>query len=258
MLLAASDVTGYTIEASDGSLGTVKDLLFDDRSWNVRWLVVNTGNWLSGRKVLIHPSVIGQADDEQQRLPVRLSKAQIENGPDILDVQPVSKQLEEHLYHHYGWDPRWSGQGGPGVDGGVTVATLPPSPAIAGGAVGEAAEIGSRLDDGDPHLLSTAVITGYHIQASDGDVGHVANVLLDDARWEIRYLVIDTKNWGFGRHVLISPYCVREIRSSDKHIRLDISRDQIKASPPWDREEIIDQAYEEKLRSHYGWHGQAS
>jgi hypothetical protein len=189
---------------------------------------------------------------------VRLTKAQIENGPDILDVQPVSKRLEEHVYHQHGGDPQPGWRTLIGAEVELTAAPVPPPPAMAGAAVGEVAEIGSRLDDGDPHLLSTAVITGYHIQASDGDVGHVENVLLDDARWEIRYLVIDTKNWGFGKHVLISPYSVREIQSSEKHIRLDLSRDQIKASPPWDREEIIDPAYEEKLRSHYGWHGHAS
>jgi sporulation protein YlmC with PRC-barrel domain len=236
MLLAGSALNGYTIEASDGSLGTVSDLLFDDRSWNVRWLVVNTGTWLSGRKVLIHPSAIVQPDDERQQLPVRLTKAQIENGPDVLDIQPVSKQLEDHLYRHGASAP------------------VPPA-ADASAAMGEAAEIGFRLSDGDPHLRSVAAVTGYHIQASDGEIGHIKDMLLDDARWEIRYLVIDTKNWGFGKHVLVSPYAVREIRWSDKHVRLDLGCEQVKSSPPWDREEIIDRAHEENLHTHYGSRG---
>ena len=121
--------------------------------------------------------------------------------------------------------------------------------------MGEAAEIGSRLNDGDPNLRSAAAVTGYHIQASDGEIGHVKDVLLDDGRWEIRYLIVDTKKWGFGKHVLVSPYAVREIRWSDKHIRLDLGCDQIKASPPWDPDEIVDQAYEKQLHSHYGWRG---
>ncbi len=254
MLLAVSALKGYTIEASDGSLGTVSDLLFDDRSWNVRWLVANTGSWLSGRKVLIHPSAIGQADDELQRLPVRLTKAQVEDGPEILDIQPVSRQLENHLYHHYGLDQVADPRTQFGGDTGVAGASPPLAEARA--PMGEVAELESRLNDGDPHLRSAAAITGYRIQASDGEIGHVENVLLDDARWEIRYLVIDTQNWWFGKHVLVSPYAVQEIRWEDRHIRLDLGCEQIKASPPWDPDEIIDQAYEEKLHTHYGWRGQ--
>jgi sporulation protein YlmC with PRC-barrel domain len=253
MLLAVSALKGYAIEASDGTLGTVSDLLFDDRTWNVRWLVVNTGNWMTGRKVLIHPSAIGEADYDRQQLPIRLTKVQITQGPEILDVQPVSKQLEDHLYHHHGWDPHWGRRSF--FAAGASGAPASPQMALAGAAVGEAAEIESRLNDGDPHLQSTAAFVGYRIQANDGEIGHVENVLFDDVRWEVRYLVIDTQNWWLGKHVLVSPYSVREIEWSDKHIRLDLGREQIKDSPPWDPEEIIDQAYEEKLHSHYGWRG---
>ena len=104
-------------------------------------------------------------------------------------------------------------------------------------------------------LRSIAAVTGYHIQASDGEIGHVKDMLLDDGRWEIRYLIVDTRNWGFGKHVLVSPYAVQEIRWSDKHIRLDLGCNQIKDSPPWDPDEIVDQAYEKQLHSHYGWRG---
>jgi hypothetical protein len=66
MLRLVSRLSGYTIEASDGDIGTFNDFLFDDVTWKVRWLVVDTGHWLSGRKVLIHPSAIGAVDDERR------------------------------------------------------------------------------------------------------------------------------------------------------------------------------------------------
>ena len=255
MLLAVSAFKGYVIEASDGSVGTVSDLLFDDRNWNARWLVVSTGSWLSGSKMLIHPSAVGLADYELKQLPVRLTKEQIADNRGILDIQPVSKQLENHLYHHHESNPLSAPENSSGTDSDQTGFPLSPPHAMASAAVGEAAEIESRLNDGDPHLRSTAAVTGYHIQTSDGEIGHVADVLFDDVKWDIRYLIINTQNWWFGKHVLVAPFAVREIRWSDKHIRLDISCDRIRSSPPWEPEEIIDQAYEERLHSHYGWRG---
>ena len=62
MLTNASLIKGCTVAASDGHIGSVSDFLFDDSTWLVRWLVVDTGNWLSGRKVLLPPSVLGRLD----------------------------------------------------------------------------------------------------------------------------------------------------------------------------------------------------
>ena len=107
MLEVGSALKGYAIEASDGRIGTVGDFLFDDRTWKVRWLVVDTGTWLTGRKVLVHPSAIGRADYERRELSVSLTKSQVKGSPDILQDQPVSQQMERRLYDYYGWDPYW-------------------------------------------------------------------------------------------------------------------------------------------------------
>jgi sporulation protein YlmC with PRC-barrel domain len=255
MLLVVSALKGYAIEASDGRLGTVSDFLFDDVTWKVRWLVVDTGAWLTGHKVLVHPSAIGQMDNDRRRLPVALTKAQVEASPDILQDQPVSRQMEDHLYDYYGWDPRWGGSSYFGTNPGAIASPLSPPPYFGGAAVREAAGDDPRADDGDPHLRSIAVVTGYHIHASDGEIGHVENFLVDDARWDVRYLIIDTRNWWPGQHVLISPYAVQDISWPDHQIRLDVARDQVKASPPWDPLDKIDQAYERRLHDHYGWCG---
>ena len=111
------------------------------------------------------------------------------------------------------------------------------------------------LNDGDPHLRSTAAVTGYHIHASDRQIGHVENLLIDDVTWGIRYLIIDTKNWWPGKHVLMSPYAVPEISWSKHQVRLDVSRELVKSSPPWSPLDLIDQAYEERLHRHYDWPG---
>jgi hypothetical protein len=252
MLVVGSAFKGYTLEASDGGIGTVSDLLFDDSTWQVRWLVVDTGKWLPGRAVLIHPSAIGEPDHVREKLPVTLTKAQVKDSPDLLQDRPVSQQMESNLYDYYGWDPLWGG----GYFGAGAMASPPvPMPYLGGAAVREAGIIEARLNDGDPHLRSIAAVKGYHIHARDGEIGHVENFLIDDASWGIRYLIIDTRNWWPGKHVLMSPYAVREISWSDEQIELDVTRDQVKASPAWNPMDMIDQIYEEELHRHYDWPG---
>jgi len=252
MQLVVSALKGYAIEASDGKIGTVGDFLFDDQTWKLRWLVVDTGGWLTGRKVLIHPSAIGHADYERQELPVALTKAQVEGSPDIRQDQPVSRQMESHLYDYYGWDPYWGssyfGMGAIGLP-------LASPPYVGPSAARESGSEESHPDSGDPHLRSIAAVTSYHIHATDGEIGHVENFLVDDASWDVRYLIVDTRNWWPGKHVLVSPYAVREISWSERQVQLNVARGQVKASPPWNPIDMIDQAYEKRLHGHYGWPG---
>ena len=252
MLWHASAINVYAIEASDGDIGTVSDFLFDDKSWRIRWLVVATGTWLSGRKLLIHPSAIGQADHERQQLSVALTKAQVDASPDILQDQPVSARMEDSLYDYYGWDPGWGG-GYFGTSPNMIASPFSPPPFFGGTVAHETVSFQAR--DGDPDLRSVVAVAGYHIQATDGEIGHIENFLIDDAGWDIRYLVVDTRNWWPGEHVLVSPYAVREISWPDRQIRLDIARDQLRASPAWTPADTIDRAYEERLHKHYGWPG---
>lgn len=126
MLLVGSALKRYATEASDGRIGTVSDLLVDDRTWKLRCLVVDTGGWLTGRKVLLHPSAIRHIDPARQALPVSLTKAQVEDSPDILSDEPVPQQMETNLYSHCGLDPLWSGQHlGAGAMAGIL---MPPYP----------------------------------------------------------------------------------------------------------------------------------
>lgn len=250
MLVVASALTGYAIEASDGPIGSVSDFLFDETTWRVRWLVVDTGGWLPGRQVLIHPSAIGSPDHESDRLPVALTRQQVKDSPDIFTDQPVSRQMESHLYDYYGWDPLW------GVSlGGAGILPLPVSPPIPHGdsVLAEALRAPAEVDPGDPHLFSLTSINGYHLHAKDGVIGHIENVLIDDIAWDIRYLIADTRNWWPGQRVVLSPYASLGISWDSRELSLSITRDQVKGSPPWDPEVALDDLYARSLHSHYGW-----
>jgi len=261
MLLVGSALKNYTVAASDGGIGAVSDFLFDDTTWKMRWLVVDTGNWLPGRKVLLHPSAIGRADFGQQVLPVRLTKAQVKDSPDIAQDEPVSLQMQDDLYGYYGWDPMWGGGnlfGGYGGMMGMPLMAGAPYPGEARLMNGPRDDMlldDRRRDNGDPHLRSMAAVTGYHVHATDGAIGHVEDFLVDDETWATRYLVVDTKNWWFGKHVLISPHAVRDVNWAGHEVSTDLSRDKIKGSPPWDPAGIIDRDYQGRLHGYYGWPG---
>ena len=242
MLWNASVIKGYAIEASDGDIGTVSDFLFDDASWLVRWLVVDTGNWLSGRKVLLPPSVLGRLYAKDRVFAVKLTKQQIKDSPEIDTDRPVSRQMETSVYDYYGWSPYWGTgfyMGGYGYMPGSGMA----SPYL--GARRHEQEIAeAQADHDDVHLRSVEAVTGYHIHASDGEIGHVEDFLVEDADWSIHYLVVDTKNWWPGKKVLISPRSALEIDWTDKLVNLKVDRQTVKDSPTYDPSAPADRAYE--------------
>jgi hypothetical protein len=229
MLWDASAINGYAIEASDGLLGTVSDLLFEDVGWAIRWLVVDTGNWLPGRKVLLPLSVLGQPDRALRHFPVKLTMQQVKDSPDVDTDQPVSRQIEAHVYNYYGWDPYWGSSLSP-------MSNAIANPFVAPLHLSEAkprdpGSADAQPNEGDPHLRSIAAVTGYHIHATDGEIGHVEDFLVDDAGWSIRCITVDTRNWWPGERVLISPCSVREINWADRLIHLNVNRQKVKDGP---------------------------
>ena len=262
MLRHASAINGYSVAASDGELGTVCDFLFDDATWVVRWLVVDTGNWLWGRKVLLPPSALEGVDSTSHLLKVKLTRQQVKDSPDIDTHRPVSRQMETGVYNYYGWSPYWGGgypMGGYGAMGagypmggygylGAGIA----SPYLGSRRPERMTEKAREASHDDVHLRSAGEVTGYHIHASDGEIGHVEDFLVDDADWSIHYLIVDTKNWWPGKRILVSSRSAGEIHWADKLVYLDVSRQRIKDSPAYDSSMIIDKAYDDKLLTYYG------
>ena len=249
MLRNASQINGYAIAASDGRLGTVADFLFDDVSWSVRWLVVDTGKWLSGRKVLLPPVVFGRLDPADGEFAVGLTMQQVKDSPDIGSARPVSRQIETNIYDYYGWQPYWGTDllmGGFG-DGGKarSVSPVPESRLLA-----EDIAAAQRSKD-DPHLRSFEAVTGYHIHASDGDIGHVEDFLLEVADWKVRYLVVNTHNWWPGKRILIAPRSVRRIDWTDSLVNLKVDRQTVKESPAYDASTTLDRTYETNFQRYY-------
>ena len=226
MLRSATDLYGYVIRATDGEFGKVHDAYFDDRAWTVRYLVVETGDWLLGRKVLLTTDLIGSPAQEGRVLPVMLSMREIERSPGVNSDKPVSLQMRRDPYEYYMWTPYCNVPGGGA--GALVISPL----------LVESEEQERVVEERkyDPHLRSSREVIGYHIQATDGEIGHVKDFLVDDATWTISYLVVDTRNWLPGKKVLIAPQQIKEISWAKRKVHVELSREAIKNSTGFDRQ----------------------
>ena len=263
MLRTAKELHDYAMGALDGAIGQVKDLYVDDQAWVVRYLVVETGSWLTGKKVLISPMVIGRPDSAAQRLPVSISKEQVKNSPDFDSEKPVTRQHELAHSSHYGYLPYWGGTGlwGDGmypnvIPEGYSYSGLETQQAMAPQdrytlSPAEAA----RDEHADPHLRSCAEITGYHLDASDGAIGHVSGMVIDDETWAVRYLIVDTSNWWLGHQVLVAPKWIEAVSWVESSISVKLTRQSVKDAPVYEPGQSLTREYEARLHQHHGFSG---
>ncbi len=233
MLRSLKDLEGYKITAEDGDIGKLHDFLFDNGFWTVRYVVVDTGHWLPGRKVLLRPGVLLNFNWRERSLGVGLTRKQIESSPDIDTDQPVSRQREQELHAYYGWPFYWAGPG-----------MMPTTPPFAPPLPPPQAE----PKKGDPHLHSVREIIGYGVEATDGDIGKVSDFIAETETWVVRYLVIATHKWLPGREVLISPqWLVGPISWALQKVKVIMSRASIKNSPEFDPRTPVNRDYEARL-----------
>ena len=222
-----------TYPVANGALGKVRDFYFDDHTWTVRYLVVETGSWLSGRSVLILSKFLGRVDRKKQTIEVSLTKEQVENGPSIETDKPVSRQREAECFSYYGVQPYWLSVYQP----------IPfPPPAV---------ETPRKKKKGDPHLRSSREVTGYRIEAGDGHVGHVEDFVVDDETWRVHYLVADTRDWWPGKMVLVAPSWIEKISWKSGDVSICLSRSVIKRAPEYDASRSISAKYEQRLLRYY-------
>lgn len=201
MLRSMKDIQGYVLGAQDGEIGRCSYFLFDDQSWTVGYIVADTLKWLPGRKALISPISIGEADGTTRRLHVGLTKDQIKASPPLDDDAPVSRQYEIALNQHYHWAHYW--------DESSAWGSYPHPRLLNQDKTNQQVPLNV---DADPNLRSTKEVMGYHIQASDGDIGHIHDFIMDQDSWTIRYLVIDTSNWmPASKKVLVAPNWVDQV-----------------------------------------------
>jgi len=244
MLTNATFLKGLVIHCTDGELGTVEEFYFDDETWGIRYLIVKTGGWLTGREALISPISIIGVDWAAKRLDVALTREQVKNSPDIDTHSPVSRQHEVDLSSYYGYNYYW---GGPFLWG-------PAYRPLALGALGATAHTSPKgvHKPADSHLRSSDAVTGYHVEAKDGEIGHVDGFVIDDEFWSVRYIDVATRNWLPGKKVLVSPAWIERISWLDSNIYAGLFREAIKDAPEYLLARPLTREYENRLYFHYG------
>ena len=229
MFQSIKQLYGIKLGASDGDIGHVKDCYFDDQIWAVRYVVADTGSWLPGRQVLISPHAFGSLEQAGKVLRVNLTRKQIEDSPSIESHKPVSRQFEEEYHRYYGWPYYWQGDGLWGMSGfpilELPAKPLPSEPATASGPQPERA---------DTHLRSTQAVNGYHLQASDGMIGHVCDYMMNDESWAIGQLVVETGHRFSGNEVLIPVSKVDRISWDESKVFVNLTKEAILQAPACD------------------------
>jgi hypothetical protein len=249
MLHGLKQLRGYTASATDGDIGQVEDFLFDDERWTIRYLVVETGGFLERVRVLISPISFEYVDWPAERFRLSLTMRQVESSPSIDADKPVSRQREREFSGYYGYPYYWGAGGvwGAGFYPGMLAPAMLADPVPEG--VVEERERAQQ--DTDVHLRSARHVRSYHIQGRDDSIGHVEDFLIDDATWQIRYLVVDTRNWWFGKKILLPPEWARQISWEERRLHVDLTRAAIQSAPAWEPADRLDEQYDSRLRQHY-------
>ena len=257
MLRRVTDIIGFEIVAKDeetGKLdeaGKITDLYFEEENWTVRYAVVDTGGWLTGRKVLISPASFLPLVWEKKVIPVELTKRQIENSPDVDLAQTVSQQALAELHAYYGWPAYWAGS----VPMGSAHAGAYTAPAAAqeyARGEGRAPVTRPEREEWQPHLHSAREVIGYGIRAEDGGIGNASDLFVEEESWIIRYLLVDTQPWWPGKHVIVSVDWVTGLDWAEGEFQVNVTKDKIRNSPEYDPREPISRRYEQDIHEYYG------
>jgi uncharacterized protein YrrD len=229
MLRSVTDLKSFAVRGTDSPIpiGHVRDVYFDDECWVVRYFVVETGTWLDTRKVLISPLAVREARWEEKLLRVGITAAQVRASPDIDTDQPVSRQQERDYTSYYGYPLYWERAG---FRGGGPYPDLD-KPATRGGSATR--EIPADPRNADSHLRSANIVGKYQVHATDGEVGHAREVLIDERTWTIRFLDIQTGGWWFGHDVLMAPEWIERVSWAESAIYVDLTRAEISGAPTY-------------------------
>ncbi len=243
MLWSMNDPNVFDVLAIDGEVGNVEEFYFDDEQWVVRYIVLNTGNWLSGRQVLISPYSVIRVDAENRKLHLGLTKERIEKSPGIDTLAPITRQMEKAHNAYYGNPNYWGGPflWGAGEYPDLTTQRLALTTAPA-----------AKVDKNfvsleESHLRGTGDVSTFRIAATDGEIGHVTDFIIEDSSWVIRYLVINTRNWLPGKIVLVSTQQISTIDWVRGKVHIALSREEVKQSVRFDASMLISREYDSQL-----------
>ena len=237
MIFRIKELLRYKVHARDGVLGEVEDFYFDDFEWCLRYMVVSGGDEMDGRRLLISTAAVERPDPSTTELKINLSKETTKNSPEITLDRPITREEQIAIHSYYEWPLYWEASG---------LSAYPLVEMVTDMRKQEAE------NEGVHPLRSARQVLGLSIKARDGHLGSVEDFLVEDEKWNMYYLVIDTGSWLPGRQVIISPQWIENIRWEDSEVEVDLNQETIKNSPEYDPTTPLDSEYEARLSEYYG------
>ncbi len=227
MLRSATKIIGHRLHAADGEIGRSVDFLLEEQSWALSYLVVEAGRWLEGQRILISTLALSKSEWTSRRLVMEGTRQQVKTAPRLDQGGPVSRQHELELSRHYGWS----------APGPTPLEALPLEAMLFDASAAEGAPplpemLAAPMSEG--HLKSVKDLLGFSLEASDGTVGHVDDVIVDDDTWTLPYLVVDSRNWLSGRKVLVPTEWVGRIDRQDHRVEVLMSANNVEEEPEYD------------------------
>lgn len=240
MMVSYKQIKHFSIHATDKDIGGVRDILFDDKDFVIRYVVADTNTWLPlSRKVVISPISITRLDQEEETVDVSMTSDTLKNSPSIDEHKPVSREFEETLFRYFGYGYYWIG---PGAWGDFAHPNQLADP--------ELAAMGKEELDNKPenHLRACGEVSGYEVATQEDNVGHISDFVFDIESWQIQMLVVDTNNWlPGGKKLAVLPSDIKSIDWSSHNVSVDLTHEGLMARPEVDLDKLGDAAYIEAL-----------
>ncbi len=265
MLRKAKDIIGYSVYGAEGEIGKVDDLYFDEDYWVIRYLRVDMDSWFSSRKALLSVEALGEKDWNARRFGVSLTRDALRNSPEVDFGRPVSRKKEEEINTFFQWPVYWDINRYPEYPGvsepGYPEIRKPGYFGAARGYYSPSSEEQHRREAGTEavggigfNIRSVKDTIGGPIQATDGEIGHLENLIIDDDTWAIRYLSVDTRTFLPGKHVLLLPHMILRVDWAESRVFITVRKDVVKLGPEYDPSRMPDRAFEDEVYEYYVQH----
>lgn len=228
MLRSMKELFGYSVAATDGPIGKVEDFLFDERTHEIRYLVVDTGGWLDRRPVLVAPVAFGRPRWPARDFPIRSTRDQVKASPGLVADAPLSRQHEADVHSHYEWMPYWLTHGhGHGT----------PTAHVA---------------DASAPLCRAREVMGYQIRATDDEFGHISDFIIDESQWRVAFVVVDTEHWWPPRMVMVDMVSFHGVDAAGEQAIIGLPERLIRESPVYDPAAVANHEHEMVLYDYLG------
>jgi sporulation protein YlmC with PRC-barrel domain len=213
--MRANEILGLMIRSADGEIGKVEDLLFDGEDWVVRYVVVDTWDWLPERNLVIPPAMLKGPELETRRFDLPMAKDTIADGAISKTGEELTRRIEASIFKHFKLAPYWAAR----VPGGAAMIA------------DELADNGETDIETPPALKSFGETAGYEVVAGDGPIGHLSDIILDNQSWRISGILVDTTNWLRGGSAALNPRWITGVDGTARKVSIERTRDQVRNDP---------------------------